>query len=380
MKIRDIALSVFETASNTSLFTMEEAPAGDGRTRWRNRGHSTPTRELHVLHVRTESGLEGVCTVGDARYTRMRTEDLEQLRLLAIGEDASQRERLYAKCKAASRAMFTLYGWHGAFDNCLWDIAGKAAGVPVADLIGRTRDVCPAYYNYGGGTLQQSLEDAHRAIDQGFGVVKDHFRGTAAENAAWFEVARHAVGPDIGLLHDAAGCDYSLEQAIDVGRLLHRLGFGWFEEPLDDRDLSGLQQLREAVEIPLLAPETLMNDVDLSAAWLEAGATDLLRVNGRVGTTAYLQLASRASARGTAVEPNGPGGLFGHVHANLCCAVENCTYYEYFPNGSRDAAGAEIGMANPPVPDNGRIAPSGLPGWGVEWDWQYFEKVRVAVR
>ena len=380
MKIRDITLSVFETTSNTSLFELEEVCAGEGRQRWVSRGHSAPTRELHVLHVRTESGLEGVCTVGDARYTRMRTEDLEQLRLLAVGEDATQRERLYAKCVAASRGMFTLYGWHGAFDNCLWDIAGKAAGLPVADLIGRERATCPAYYNYGGGTLEQSLDDARRAIELGFPVVKDHFRGTAAENAAWFEAARRAVGPYIGLLQDAAGCDYSLAQAIEVGRLLHRLGFGWFEEPLDDRNLAGLQHLCQAVEIPILAPETLMNDVGLSAAWLEAGATDLLRVNGRIGTTAYLQLAELARRRGATVEPNGPGGLYGHVHANLCCAVENCTYYEYFPNGSRDAAGVEIGITNPPIPSDGRIAPSDLPGWGVEWDWDRFRRKRVAER
>ncbi len=381
MKIQEIALSVFETKSNTGLFEMHEGEAGHGRKRWVRKGHNQPVRELHVLHVRTDDGIEGVCTVGDARYTQMRTEDLEQLRLLASGENPTDRARLYSKCRAASRGMFTMYGWHGAFDNCLWDIAGKAESKSVSELIGRARSNCPAYYNFGGGTKDAAAEDARQAVQKGFKAVKDHFRGTGEENARWFEAARDAVGPDVDLLHDAAGCDYSPEEAVGVGRALERLQFGWFEEPLDDRNLVGLQKLCDTLEIPILAPETLMNDVDLSRVWLETGAADTLRANGRIGTTAYLELAAAAKILGTTVEPNGPGGLFGHVHAHLCCAVENTTYYEYFPGGSRDAAGKElIGLMNPPVPVEGEIKPSSLPGWGAEWDWVYFERKRVAVR
>jgi len=380
MKIQEISLSVFETKSNTGLFQMREADAVEGRSRWVRQGHSKPIRELHVLHVRTDDGIEGVCTVGDARYTRMRTEDLEQLRLLVVGEDPVDRERLYSKCKAATRGMFTLTGWHGAFDNCLWDIVGKAEGKSVSELIGKVRTSCPAYYNLGGATQEDAAEDALQAVGMGFKAVKDHFRGTGPDNAPWFEAVREAVGQDIDILHDAAGCDYSIEEATEVGRVLERLQFGWFEEPLNDRDLSGLQELCDALVIPILAPETLMNDVDLSRVWLQTGATDKLRVNGRIGTTAYLGLASIAQSLGSTVESNGPGGLFGHVHAHLCCAVENTTYYEYFPKGSRDEAGKEIGLVNPPVPESGVITPLDKPGWGAEWDWEYFNRKRVAVR
>jgi L-alanine-DL-glutamate epimerase-like enolase superfamily enzyme len=380
MKITEITLSVFETKSNTGLFEMDTAPAGAGRSRWVRVRSQQQERELHVMHVTTDEGVEGVCTVGDARYTRMRTEDLEELRLLAIGEDPMERERLYSKCKAATRGMFTMYGWHGAFDNCLWDIAGKAEAKSVSELIGQARETCPAYYNFGGATKEASAEDAVKAVGMGFRAVKDHFRGTGEENIPWFEAVREAVGPEVDILHDAAGCDYSLEEAIEVGRALERLRFGWFEEPLDDRDLTGLQKLCETLEIAILAPETLMNDVDLSRLWLVTGGTDKLRTNGRIGATAYLELSALAQKMGTTVEPNGPGGLFGHVNAHLCCGVENTTYYEYFPGGSRDAVGKEIGLLNPPVPTDGVIKPSGLPGWGCEWDWAHFERKRVAVR
>jgi L-alanine-DL-glutamate epimerase-like enolase superfamily enzyme len=380
MTIQEVSLSVFEVDSNTGLFTMEEAVAGTGRKRWTRQGRGQQTRELHVLHVLTDDGVEGVCTVGDARYTRMRTEDLEELRFLAVGEDPVDRERLYSKCKAATRGMFTLYGWHGAFDNCLWDIVGKSEGKSISQLIGKKRESCPAYYNFGGGSRESAAQDAVKAVGMGFRAVKDHFRGTGPENKPWFEAVRKAVGPGIDILHDAAGCDYTFEETIEVGRVLERLEFGWFEEPLDDRDLPGLQELCKALNISILAPETLMNDVDLSRVWLETGATDKLRTNGRIGTTAYLELADVAQKMVTTVEPNGPGGLFGHVHAHLCSAVENTTYYEYFPNGSRDEAGKEIGLMNPPVPIDGVVTPTDLPGWGCEWDWDYFRKKRVAIR
>ena len=81
---------------------------------------------------------------------------------------------------------------------------------------------------------------------------------------------------------------------------------------------------------------------------------------------------------GTNVELNGPGGLFGLVHTHLTCAIPNTSYYEYFPGGSRDELGREIGLLNPPVPRNGEVTPPNRPGWGAVWDWQYFNSVRVA--
>ena len=122
----------------------------------------------------------------------------------------------------------------------------------------------------------------------------------------------------------------------------------------------------------------MMGDVDLSALWLISGATDHLRANARHGTTPLMKLAHLAELHQSNVELNGPGGLFGLVHAHLVCAIRNTSYYEYFPGGSRDEAGKEIGLLNPPLPVDGHIAPPDAPGWGAEWDWDYFQKVRVA--
>ncbi len=378
MKITDITISVFELPREIRPFDLVETGSAADR-RWVGRpvaGESTGP--LHVLHVRTDEGIEGMCTVGDVRYTVMPRDVLEQLRVLAVESDPVDRQHLYGKLRAATRRMFVPPGWYGAFDNCLWDIAGKAAGLPVYRLIGQARDDTPAYYNIRGETVEEAVEDTLKAVAAGFAAVKDHFHNGADENIEWMRAERAAVGPDVDLMHDAAGCGYSLEDALRVGRALEELRFRWFEEPLPDRHLRDLQALCSELDVPVLNPETLMNDADLSAEWLMSGATDLLRANARHGTTPLLKLATLAEMRGTTVELNGPGGLFGLLHAQMMCCIPNTSYYEYFPGGSRDEVGKEIGLLNPPVPVNGRIAPPDGPGWGAEWDRPFFEKTRVA--
>ncbi|MCY4352262.1 MAG: hypothetical protein OXC45_04035, partial [Gemmatimonadetes bacterium] len=185
MKIRAISISIFELPANTGRFRMEQTGRG-ARKRWENRGGGKSAEHIHVLHVKTDEGVDGVCTVGDARYTTMRLEDLEQLRLLTVGEDPFDRERLGQKLHKATRGMFTRPGWFGAFDNCLWDIAGKVAGLPVHSLIGRARSSCATYYNFRSGSQEEAVADAIQAVERGFLAVKDHFRGTADENIACF--------------------------------------------------------------------------------------------------------------------------------------------------------------------------------------------------
>lgn len=376
MRITDIRLSVFEITAVSRRFRFESrGPAGF--LGWKPAFEPRGREHVHVLHVLTDEGVEGVCTVGDARYTQMRTEDLEQLRLLAVGEDALSRERLHRKMSDATRQAFSAPGWAGAFDNCLWDIAGKAAGQPVFRLMGAPRSEVQAYYNFFGATLEAVLADAERGLALGFPALKDHFDGDAATNIAWFEAARDRCG-DAVLLHDAALCSYSFDEAVRVGEALQRLGYLWFEEPIGDRELARLIALCARLDIPIAACETFMGDHQLCAEWLRAGAADILRGNGRHGTTPLVKLAALAEARGSTVELNGPGGLFGLVNTHLCCGLSATTYYEFFPGGLRDELGEEIGLTNPPLPERGVIRPPDGPGWGADWDRSFFEKARLA--
>ena len=378
MKITDIRLSIFEVPTQSPFFNLESETLGN-REVWRSRPTRPGPGEYHVLHVFTDDGIEGICTVGDARYTTMRLIDLEHLRHLAIGEDSLNRKRLESKLRHATRHVFTMPGWFGAFDNCLWDIAGKVENKPVYQLIGAARDSAPAYYNYrSGGTMETAIEDVEHALWIGFTAVKDHLSWAIDKNVHWFGEIRRVCGDDIDIMHDAAGARYDLDDAIKAGRSLEEHAYRWFEEALPDRDFNDLQRLCETLDIPVMALETLMHEPEISKVWLEQGACDLVRAHARHGTTALLDVAQHAATRNTNVELNGPGGLFGLVHTHMACAIPNTTYYEYFPGGSRDELGREIGLLNPPIPKNGQVTPPNRPGWGAVWDHQYFESVRIA--
>lgn len=380
MKIESITVSIFEMPGTTPYIDLVDAGKGD-RVRWVLQHHSSRAEEVHVMHVRTDEGLEGVCTIGDARYATIRKEDLEQLRILVVGEDPLEREFLYDKLHIATRSIFARPGWFGGFDNCLWDIAGKVHGKPVAELIGPARTACPAYYNIrnplGETAREMAIADTRVALEAGFSAVKDHHLNSMDENIELLSIVRETAGPDIALLHDAVQAGYTFEEAVHVGHALEELNYGWLEEPLPDRDQASLQRLCATLEVPVLALESLMHDITLSEQWLISKTTDLVRTNARHGTTGMLRLATLARKYSTTVEFNGPGGLFGLVHAHLCCGIENNTYYEYFPDGSRDEAGREIGLLNPAVPHGGSITYPEAPGWGAEWDWDFFEKKKV---
>ena len=96
MKITDVKLSVFEAPVPTGLFNIREQIYGASQ-RWVIEKYQETSGYLHVLHVRTDEGVEGICTVGDARYTTMRQEDLDQLRFLAVGHNPLDRERFDSK-------------------------------------------------------------------------------------------------------------------------------------------------------------------------------------------------------------------------------------------------------------------------------------------
>lgn len=372
MKITEVKLSVLELPGASRTFDLVTIP-GLRRQPWIHDLRSQGPGFIQVMHVLTDEGVEGMCTVGQGGDLAMTRETLEQLRLLVVGEDPLARERLYQKLHTGTRWVYRPPGWAGAFDNCLWDIAGKAADLPVHAIIGKVRDRMPAYVNIRGTTKEEAAADAGKWVQEGFPAVKDHFYHPVKENIQWFQAVRDAVGPDIDIMHDAVGI-YNFKEAVQVGRALEELHYRWFEEPLPERQHNRLKELCATLDIPVLATETLMNDVDTCAQWLISGATDLIRANARHGTTPVLKLAHLAELYGTNVELNGTGGLFGLVHAHLLCCIPNTSYYEFFPGGRLDEVGKEIGMLNPLKPEKGHITPPEGPGWGAEWDLDYFRK------
>ncbi len=376
MKIESIEISVFELPMYPRVTTVVEFGSSTD-PRWKQTFPVDGNVPVQVIKVVTDDGIEGVCTVGDWRYTELNWQQIETLRDLAVGEDPLDRSRMWSKLSAASRFLNPV--WWGGFDNCLWDIAGKVAGLPVADLLGGSRKRANAYYNTAGSTVEELIRDGEKGLAAGFTTLKDHLAFSYKENIDAFEKFRDAFGSDVGLMHDAALASYDCEEALVVGKNLEATEFIWFEEPIDDRLHDQNRQLCSLLEIPIAGAETLMHDPALGELWLRSGAVDVLRVHARHGVTALQRLSNIASELGANVEPNAYGPLFGLVHAHTVCGIENIDWFEIAPPADGMEMGKEIGLLNPVIPENGFITYPASPGWGAEWDWKQFEKKRVAV-
>ncbi len=327
-------------------------------------------RRNQFIQVRTDGGIEGRCA------TTMTAAEVEKLRPVVLGADPLERERLFQ----------TLYltrhlrrGWSGGFDNCLWDIAGKAAGLPVYALIGRVRERFPAYLTRGRRELEGYLEDIDQARElSGIQAYKFHSYRTGKEDIPILTAVRQAVGPDYALMHDPV-CWYTLRDAITVGRVLEELDFLWLEEPMHEQKMDLYQELCRELVIPVMATETLMHDMYLSAQWLIQRATDRLRANARNGTTQVLKLAHFAELHSANVELNYIAGLYGLIHAHLGCCIDNTDYFEAFSPEPDDLRkqGEEWGLLNAPLIEDGHLKPPDGPGWGAEWDEVRFDSLVV---
>jgi L-alanine-DL-glutamate epimerase-like enolase superfamily enzyme len=371
MRITNLTVTIVELPHSGR--SLEIIPAGSPRRmRWTHRATPTvqPAREM-FLRVMTDEGIEGVCTCS---YPELTPQILEILKTQVVGMDPLRREEIYQKLQRGTRWVYQTPGWFGNFDNCLWDIAGKVAGLPVCKLLGQVRDRIPAYHTGGDGdgSVETYLKTVEEAREKwGIGAFKFHNYRSAPEHIALFRKLRQALGDEYVLINDPV-CSYSLREAIEVGRVMEDLGFHWLEEPFYEQELRQYQELCRALTIPVMATEMLMYDANLCAQWLLAGATDLIRGNARNGTTSIVKLAHFAEMYGANVELNAGGGLGGHVHVQLQCALANTEYFEHF-SGHRDAA-IEGGITNPPAVVAGHLAPSMLPGWGAEIDWDYVRK------
>lgn len=373
MKITEVSAVVVSVPG--TVRRLEIVPVLDPvRMRFTHRDVGTASGDTETyLIVRTDEGIEGVCTGAPPPGV------LDVLRTQVIGSDPLRREELYQRLHLGTRWVYQTPGWFGNFDNCLWDIAGKVASLPVCRLLGQVRDRIPAYLTGGDGdgttpTYRRLIERARETW--GIEAFKFHNYQGARQNIAVFTELRRVLGDEYVLINDPV-CSYSLEDAITVGHAMEELGFLWLEEPFFEQDLSRYQRLCDALtRMPVMATEMLMYDTRLCAEWLIARATDLIRVNARNGTSALIKLAHFAELHGTNIEMNAGGGLGGHVHVQLQCALMNTYAFEYFE--AHPARARAMGITNVPEVCNGHLEPSMLPGWGAVIDWEFVRRNTVA--
>lgn len=317
--------------------------------RWRN---GLPGSEDSVtggiLRIRTDDGLEG-----EAHTRRgLIVADLVQRRIRAdlLGRDPLARELLWQRMWELDRIEeFPIYAL-GLVDTALWDMAAKAAGLPVHRLLGSYRDALPAYASTVTFTsVEEYLDVADQCLELGYSAIKLHAWGDPRADAELCQKLRAHVGDEVPLMYDGSA-GFDLADAVYVGRALAEAGYTWYEEPMREFSVTAYRWLSERVSIPLLVAETSDGAHMNAADFIAAGTAGYVRTSAQYkgGVTGALRIAHLADSFQLRAEVHGSGV----VNAHLCMAIPNTSYYEslvYSNPVVREAAVSADGMLHAPT-------------------------------
>ena len=355
-------------------------------------------RTAHIVEVRTDEGLSGwgecfgpgnVALANKAIVERVIAPMME-------GENPLARENLWHRA-------YNLLRDHGqkgmpmqalsGVDIALWDIAGKAAGMPLYQLIGGPcREKIPVY-GYGmmlrresaGEMAKRFADEAAKIKSQGYAAAKMKIGLGAKDDVKLAEAVRRGVGDDFPFMADANHC-YAIGDAFYVGRALGELNAHWFEEPVAPEDLEGYRELRAGLKVNIAGGEAEFT----RWGWrrlLEARSVDIAQpeVCAVGGISEFLKIVAMAHAHcipvvnhvwGSAVAvaanmhlltatPPVPGGM--HCY-------EPMLEFDTTENLFRDELPTEPLQVQEQVAKNGYVVAPQKPGLGVEPNPQMLKK------
>lgn len=292
-----------------------------------------------LVRVATDDGLVGwgECFAYGAPLAVASVVD-EALAPMLVGRDATAIEALVQQMHRAlmiwGRRGLAIFAVSGV-ELALWDLAGKARGVPVYQFLGgRAQASLRAYASLlRYATPSEVGRACAAAVGTGYTAIKLH--QTDVESVA---VAREVVGDGVELMLDT-NCPWSVEEAIRIGRRLEPYNLRWLEEPVwPPEDYPGLARVRSAVRIPIASGE---NDATVFAfrQIIDAGAADIVQPSvTKVGGLGELRkIAVVAAAANVTLVPHcyyfGPG-LAATLH--FAAAAPEVPYVE-FPPGELEA-------------------------------------------
>src|SRR6516162_7346292 len=327
------------------------------------------TNPIVTLRVGTDDGVEGIgVTYFGGRLTATLQHAVEDLGALAMGEDPLRVEAVAAKLAAAAGSagpggVVTMA--MSAIDVALWDIKGKALGLPLWKLLGGGRDRIPTYASGAlrrGLKLEEAVTAAGRLREKGYRQAKMQLGlpgiTSPSREVEQARLIREAVGRDMDLMCDI-NQRWRVDEAIDLGRRVEEAGVGlyWLEDVTTHDDYAGIARVAAALATPVAGGEYLWGIVPFRHM-LEARSADI---------TPWLKIAGMAEAFNLPVVSHGVP----EIHVHLVGAVPNGLTVEYMPRLFRL-------FDEVPVPQNGELAMPAAPGLGLKFNEDAIRRYGVA--
>lgn len=348
------------------------------------RGGSHDTSPFLLVKIHTDAGLIGL---GEASCTpRWSGEDqVSAAHFISayfapalIGQDPTQIGEL-------TQAVFPLVAGNfftkAAVEMALWDLAGKAAGKPVYDLLGgKVRDSVRTKWSVSGAPPAQAVEIARWALGQGFRAMKVKVGLGPDADVERLAAVRDAIGPDIKLGVDANGGWGDPATAIAAIARLKPLGIYFVEQPVWAGDPEDLAAVRRAAGVPIVADESLYSLADAKQL-ARAGACDVFSVYiGKAGGIGPAkEIADFALEHGITctIGSNLELGVGSAAMLHLGLAHRGITPEDYPCDIIGPFYYVDDILTEPLDLRGGRGVASSRPGLGLELNWAKVERYRV---
>lgn len=343
---------------------------------------STLKRDAIVIKVETDDGLVGYGESHPGRSPGAIVSLINNtLAPLIMGLDATD---VIGAWQRIHRMQFSSHGLgagtalaYSGIDMALWDIRGKAANMPLYELMGGSRRAIPAYA--GGIALgyqppESMAEEAQEYVSQGYKAVKLRIGDTVKNDIARVTKVREVLGDDIDILTDA-NTAYTIAQARRVLPALAEIHAGWLEEPFACNDFASYREAAKITPlVPIAAGENHFMRFEF-AQMLEAGAVQVWQpdLSKTGGITEGIRIAALASAFRIPINAHSSATGLNHAATlHFMAATENSGYFEACVskfNPFRDMFGPTF-----QIDSTGCVTPSDKPGLGVEVDEDIFKK------
>ena len=333
------------------------------------------------VKVETDAGITGWGEASlENREISVQTEVAELAKGL-VGRDPMAIERIWidihrgAYWSGGAVSMSALAG----IDQALWDIKGKALGVPVYELLGgKVRDRLRAYANAWfevGSDPAKYADDALAMVELGFDAIKwDPFHGGTqmlsrqVEDDAFANIAavRDAVGPEVDLCIEAHG-RFNIVSAIRVGQRLEEFRPFFYEEPILHDNPDAMAEVARAVRVPIACGERLLSRWEFRPL-LERNCVRIIQpdICHAGGISELKKIATMAETYYVGVQPHNAGGPLSTLASiHLDASTPNFAIQEFFePYRAR----YDQLLTHPIEVDAGRLVVPDRPGLGADID------------
>ena len=333
------------------------------------------------LLVRVEAA-DGTVGWGEAPSAPMMTGDTQgglvaavrdHLAPLIAGRDALDRPALLT---AMGRALMGNTGAHSAVEMALLDLAGRASGMRLIDLVGRpVRTRVAPMWLLGNATTEQDIAEAHAKEAEGFHLfkLKIGVKPLGVEIAA--ALAMRAAFPKMPLCADA-NCGLTLAAARRYAEKTRDVNLAFIEQPLAHDDLAGLKALTRATKVPIGIDEGTHSLADIEAvkrAGAKGVSLKLIKLGGFREAIVAGKLCRKLGLKINVAAKIAESSIGTAAAVHLACAVPNVDWGVSLTNMylAADIVRRPIAIANGTV-----TLPDG-PGLGVEVDEAAVARFRV---